>query len=164
MSSARICLVAATILLLQGCGMFNSDPDRTELACATFWLFTLDMEAGLISEQEIRGRLQEMNHRAAISPDDSVNEAGRRMLAGNTSGNHQETAMGITDMGDACMSLGYGILEYLDEKQAAKLDVKKAVMAATLDEGRTLEWSEARVEELAEEDYAAETLLSLLDD
>lgn len=42
------------------------------------------------------------------------------------------------------------------------MDEKKALMAATLDEGRTLEWGEPRVDERAEDEVQVETLLAIL--
>lgn len=110
MERLRILLVIG-LLVLSGCGSSseNGNGDASaDLACTHFRNVARDYSDGLLTEDELRGKLQEVWNDARVSEHAAIVENSRRMLADITQGgiDHPDLPDAIDAFGSACSSLG----------------------------------------------------------
>ena len=104
-------LVLAAIVVV-GISVANSnddegDPDASaELACGHFRNVAGDIAAGVLTDAEVREKLQEVDRSASVSEEAGIASGARAMLAAVTRGDLAALTEAVGDFGDACRDLG----------------------------------------------------------
>jgi hypothetical protein len=90
-------------LLGSGLAACESAADQdlvSENACRHFYNVAAD--AGILSTEELRGKLQEVNSTASSGEDRAVRDAARDLLSAITNGDVADFESAVSDMDEAC--------------------------------------------------------------
>jgi hypothetical protein len=101
-------VVAAMILgaVVWGVVAGGSDDASASLACGNFYSALVDLESGVLTDAELRARLQDVYRDAKYSELPSVRDAASGMLSAMTGGSAADLADAINHMRSACSSAG----------------------------------------------------------
>jgi len=83
----------------------GGNDDDAMLACSHFRNIASDYSAGLLTESELRTKLQEVYENSVIAGS-AVRSAAKDMLAGSTAGDDTALADAVDRMGEACVAAG----------------------------------------------------------
>lgn len=100
--SIHIALLAFGSLELKAQSDTVGEDASAELACTHFRNVAADVSDGLLTDQEMRGKLKEVNDTASVSEYLPVRKAARNLLASVTTGTTDEAVRAIEKMGEAC--------------------------------------------------------------
>lgn len=104
---AALTLITAAAIGLTACSAADSaGVSEAALACDHFRNIAGDASAGILTDSELREKLQEVYEGSVIAPDD-VRSAARELLAALTTGTSDEFATAVTEMGAACERAGH---------------------------------------------------------
>ena len=101
----RRALVILMLTLASCGGSDTSDTPDSSLACDHFYNVSNDAANGLLTNKEIRSKLQEVHSNASIATP-AVRAAAKEMLAAATAGNTNRLSSATTRMMQACESAG----------------------------------------------------------
>lgn len=106
--------VAALTLLvaLVGCGGSDSDANESsdapaEMACMHFRNVAGDASSGLLTDDELRSKLQEVHDDARLADSPEIRQQSEAMLAAVTQGDSQTASEAVQGFSAACSELGY---------------------------------------------------------
>lgn len=102
-------------LVVAACGGDSATDDTddfTEAACRDFRAAAQDQTEGVLTPDELRAELQEVNERAQFSEDAGISAGGVALIAaataaGDNVSNDQALADAVTAFGTACTDAGY---------------------------------------------------------
>lgn len=107
----RRALAAAALAVLVGCGGADDDDDSgdapAELACMHFRNVAGDASSGLLTDAEVRSKLQEVHDDARLADTPEIRRKSEEMLAAFTQGSEGQAAEAVREFGEACDDLGY---------------------------------------------------------
>lgn len=104
----RLAIVA--LLVLAGCSPSSggsSGDASANLACTHFRDVASDAANGLLTDTELRGKLQEVYGDAKYSDSPGIASGAQRMLRDVTNGDSADMNQAIPAFGDACTAAGF---------------------------------------------------------
>lgn len=91
------------VLVLAACGGTDSGPDAgAQLACTHFSNVAQDAADGVLTNEELRSKIKEVEDDASVSDEPGVADAARRMLAAVTAVDPEAYGDAVTDFVAAC--------------------------------------------------------------
>lgn len=99
----RISVVMAVCVALVACNDSGAD-SGAQLACRHFRDAANDYSDGILTMDELRGRLVDVDDDAQLSDEPGISSNARRMLAAATAGNESDLADAVTAFNAACES------------------------------------------------------------
>lgn len=106
--------LALTLAVAAGCGGDDGQDqglgdDTSQHACTEFRTAAQDQTDGVLTADELRDQLQEVQRFADAGDDQAIADAASGMVAALTTNGYDspETATAVTALSDACTSAGY---------------------------------------------------------
>jgi hypothetical protein len=121
MTTAKAILtLVAFVALIGGCGALTSNSNSssdttsslssgdssTRVSCSHFRDITSDISKGILSDTEIRSKMQEVYDSASISSDPGIPGGGQALLSAATAGDSTALALAISAFSTACQNAG----------------------------------------------------------
>ena len=97
-----VLLLAGLGALLNAAGLVEDRDSSAFLACRHFRNVAADASAGILTDAELRTKLQEVYDDARLSEDRAIVEWGERMLAAVTRGDMDAFSTSVSAFGEAC--------------------------------------------------------------
>lgn len=95
-------LALVGLLALGACGGSAEADSGALLACSDFRSAARDSNDGLLTDEELRGKLKDIESNASVSEEPGVASSARAMLAAATAGDVDGLAVAVERMADAC--------------------------------------------------------------
>lgn len=112
MRTRTLAAIAATVMLAacsgggSGTTAAAGGDDGSEATCRHFRNIAGDASDGILTDEELRAKLKEVDDMAVIASTD-IRDAARELLATVTSGTDAEQADAINALGEACRDAGF---------------------------------------------------------
>jgi hypothetical protein len=100
-----LALGAVLLVVAAACGDDGADASAT-LACQHFRNVARDQTDGLLTREELRRKLGEVERDARVSEEPGIASAARDMVAAATAGDDAALADAVTRFGSVCESAG----------------------------------------------------------
>lgn len=102
-----ICVAAVVVLALSACGASADEPDGAAfLACRSFRSMAEDVNAGLLTVSELRGKIQGIELNASASDEPGIARGASDMLAAATASDDRSLSESVTSFEASCTASG----------------------------------------------------------